>query len=83
MQEHTIQINEDGSVVFLHEDAITTSFAKEGKITIERASDVSYDNAAKGWRVYKPGTREQLFEGLYPTRAEALATEKRYLEERL
>lgn len=81
--EHTILIDKEGSVIFLHDDAITTSLAKEGSFTIERASDVSYDNEAKGWRVYKPGTKEQLFEGLFTTRADALATEKQYLEERL
>jgi hypothetical protein len=83
MPEHTIRINPDGSMTFLHEDAITQALKSEGEVNIKRASDVSYDNSAQGWRVYLPGTKTQLFEGLFTTRAEALATEKEYLENRL
>jgi hypothetical protein len=83
MSEHIIRINPDGSMAFLHEDSITQTLKSEGDINIKRASDVSYDNRAHGWRVYIPGTKTQLFEGLFTTRAEALATEKEYLEDRL
>lgn len=83
MSEHTIRINPDGSMVFLHDDTLVESLRNEGEVNIKRASDVSYDNGAQGWRVYLPGTRSRLFEGLFNTRAEALETEKKYLEDRL
>lgn len=83
MSEHTIRINPDGSMTFLHEDALTIALRTEGQIHIERASDVAYDNEAQGWRVYKPGTKDKLFDGLFRSRAEALTSEKKYLEDRL
>lgn len=83
MSEHVVRINEDGSMTFLHDDAILASLRNEGSIHIERASDVSYDNAAQGWRVYIPGTKDLLFNGLFSTRAEALEVEKKYLEDRM
>jgi hypothetical protein len=83
MPKHTIRINPDGTMAFLHDDTIVQALEKQGKINIERASDVSYDNEAHGWRVYIPGTKDQLLDGLFNTRAEALETEKTYLEARL
>ena len=83
MAEHSIRINPDGSMTFLHEDILTQALKKDGEVHIERASDVSYDNDAQGWRVYLPGTKTKLFEGLFANRSDALAAEKKFLEERL
>ena len=83
MSTHTILIDPNGFVTFLHEDSLTQALKNEGEVTIKRASDVSYDNEAQGWRVYVPGTQNRLFEGLFATRAEALTSEKKYLEDRL
>lgn len=83
MSTHTIRVNPDGSVTFLHDDILTQALKNDGEVNIKRASDVSYDNDAQGWRVYFPGTTNKLFEGLFATRAEALASEKKYLEDRL
>lgn len=83
MAEHSIRINLDGSMTFLHEDTLTAALKNEGEVHIERASDVSYDNEAQGWRVYLPGTKSKLFEGLFANRSDALAAEKKYLEDHL
>lgn len=83
MSKHTILIRPDGSVSFLHDDTLTSVLKPEGDIFIERASDVSYDNANNGWCIYKPGTRDKLFDGLFSTRNEALVAEKNFLEKRL
>ncbi len=83
MAEHSIRINLDGSMTFLHEDTLTAALKNEGEVRIERASDVSYDNEAQGWRVYLPGTKSKLFEGLFTNRSDALAAEKKYLEDHL
>lgn len=75
-----LSINSDGSVKFLHSDPLTAAFQEEGSISIERASDVRFNNITKMWEVFLPDTDCLLISKGFKNRAEAIAAEIEVLE---
>lgn len=95
MASHLIVVDADGTFGALYDDAIAELLAEvaaPGTLRIRRASDVEPVEAGLGWRVairaWVPGGGVVLGPGgvgdptPFPTRAAALAAERRYLETR-
>jgi hypothetical protein len=75
-----IRIKPDGSIVFLHEDRITEALMNEGDLSMQRASDLRFNNKTKAWEVFLPGSDIKMVETSFKNRASALAGEKVILE---
>lgn len=70
-----IQIGNDGSLAMLHDDAVDLS--EFGRVEIQRASHVEFNNRASCWIVRSAKTMNVFTSG-FKTRADALAWEKTY-----
>ena len=79
-EDNVIRIKPDGSMVFLHEDKITEALINEGDLTMQRASDLKFNNKTKAWEVFLPGSDTKMVETSFRDRASALAGEKIILE---
>lgn len=75
-----IRIKPDGSIVFLHEDKITEALREEGDLTMQRASDLKFNNKTKAWEVFLPGSDIKMVETSFKNRESALAGEKLILQ---
>jgi hypothetical protein len=72
-------VKTSGDVRCLHTDAI--DLRKLGRLEVERASNVEFNDKAQSWEVSLPdGT---LLQGGFARRDEALAWEREYFEARL
>lgn len=74
MNEIAIQITPEGGIQMLHDDAVDLS--EFGQVMVGRASHVEYCNMNQLWYVASAKTGKILFWA--PTRAEALAREKKH-----
>lgn len=70
----------DGTVKFLYSDGHPA--LELGKATIERASDVFFDEDRQEWRIHIRGEREPLREG-FQKRQDAINYEVEYLNQQL
>jgi hypothetical protein len=83
---HVISIK-SGIVRALYTDVV--DFKKLGSVTVERASNVEYDNHLQGWTVqladgtFLSDATNSPPTGLWPTRQAALDAEVKYLQERV
>ena len=75
-----VRIKPDGSIVFLHEDKITEALMNEGDLTMQRASDLKFNNTTKAWEVFLPGSDIKMVETSFKNRESALAGEKLILQ---
>lgn len=76
---HVLSFNTDGTATTLHTDALP--LAQLGRLTIERASTVEFDNGRQSWGVTWTGEDSPAYWA--STHADALAWEKKQLNERL
>jgi hypothetical protein len=77
----TLHVRPDGSVDFIHNDALQTAFAGQGRTRIRRASNVEPDDEGRWWADLAPVGGPKL--GPFSTRAAGLAAEVEWLEARL
>ena len=77
-----IVIEPDGTVRGLYSDELADALRGVGPVTVERASQVEYDNGLGGWTVQVEVEPRPLV-GTFRRRDEALRWERAYLDARL
>ncbi len=80
MNEHVLLITPEGDVETLYTEQI--DLRAFGKLRVERASNVEFDDDKQGWRVLYPNNII-MTEEVFATREAALAWEVRYLQKQL
>ena len=79
MSEKVFRVDKDGNLIGLYTDSVPLRGL--GKLDVERASNVEFDNTQQGWTItLADGTT---LPGVFPTREAALSCEVSHVQDRL